>query len=279
MQFSGTFKNIVKSTVKDDCLGMASSMAFNFMLAIFPFLIATTAVFGILGTEETINDIIYSIKSIAPPGALYVIEHTLRETIEKSSGGVLTISFILGILFASNAINVLMKFLNRAYGVPETRAVWKVRALTLWVIVLFFMAIFVIANLIIMGRVILHFLDNYIGIQEAVISTINLIRWPVTFLTLFIIGFIIYYFMPNTSASIKNKILSSIPGTIFFSAGWLLVSRIFGFYVENFAHFNKVYGALGTVIILLLWLYYTSLVILIGGELNSEFYRYFKSRE
>jgi len=279
MQYVSTLKNIVKSTIKDDCFGMASTMAFYFMLAIFPFLIATTAVFGILGSEEIINDILVSIKTVAPQGALYVIEHTLRETIGNSSGSVLTVSFIMGIVFASNAIRVLMSFLNKAYGVPETRPFWKIFALTIWIIMLFFLAVFVIANLIIMGRVILHFLDSYIGIQDAVINTINFIRWPITFLLLFIIGFIIYYFMPNISAKINNKILSSIPGTLFFTVGWLAVSRIFGLYVENFAQFNKVYGTLGAVIILLLWLYYTSFVILVGGEVNSEFYRYFKSQE
>ncbi|OGI03454.1 MAG: hypothetical protein A2Y25_10680 [Candidatus Melainabacteria bacterium GWF2_37_15] len=279
MRYANTFKNIVKSTIKDDCLGMASSMAFNFMLAIFPFLIGTTALFGILGTEETVNDIIVSIRTIAPPDALSVIERTLRETITSNSKGVLTLSFLVGILFASNAINMLMKFLNRAYGVPETRKIWKIRALTLWIIILFFLAIFVITNMIIMGRVILDFLDHYIGIQDTTINIINFARWPVTFLTLFLIGFIIYYFMPNISATVKSKILSSLPGTLFFTAGWLGVSRLFGLYVENIAQFSRVYGALGAVIILLLWLYYTSLVILVGGEVNSEFYRYYKARE
>ncbi len=279
MQYISTLKNIVKSTIKDDCFEMASTMAFYFMLAIFPFLMAATAVFGILGNEETINDIIVAIKTISPQGALYVIEHTLRETIGNSSGSVLTVSFILGIIFASNAIRVLMRFLNKAYGVPETRPFWKIFALTIWIIALFFLAVFVITNLIIMGRVILGFLDQYLDMHDALLDTINLIRWPVTFLTLFIIGFIIYYFMPNISVSIKNRILSALPGTLFFTVGWLAVSRLFGLYVENFAQFNKVYGALGAVIILLLWLYYTSFVILVGGEVNSEFYRHFKTRE
>ena len=279
MQYLSSIKNILKSTIKDDCFTMASSMTFNFILTIFPFLIATTAIFGMLGTEETINHIIVSIKVIAPPDALYVIEHTLREIMRSSSKSVMTISFIVAILFASNAMNDLMKFLNKAYGVPETRSFWKIRAITLWVIILFFLALFVITNLIIMGKVILHFLDNYIGIHDHTINMINFIRWPVTFLMLFIIGFIIYYFIPNISTNIKNRLLSSIPGTLFFTIGWLTVSRLFGLYVENFSQFNKVYGTLGAVIILILWLYYTSLVILIGGEVNSEVYRDIKTKE
>lgn len=279
MHFSGTFKNIIKSTVTDDCMGMASSLAFNFMLAIFPFLIATTAIFGILGSEQTIDHILTSINTIAPPGALYVIEHTLRETVTTSSGSVLTVGVLFGLFFGSNAINVLMKFLNRAYGVPETRPLWKIRGLTLWIIALFFLTVFIITNMIIMGRVLIGIMDTYFNIHDTVIDTINLIRWPITFAILFITGFLIYYFLPNISAKFKIKLLSSLPGTMFFTIGWLGVSRLFGFYVENFAHFNKVYGALGAVVILLLWLYYTSLVILIGGEVNSEYFKYYKAKE
>ncbi len=279
MTFKNSFQNIIRSTIKDDCLVMAASMAFNLILALFPFLIAVTAIFGIIGTEQTIDQIMLSVKTVAPSEALVVVERVLMEILNSSSRGILTVSFIIGIVFASNAINVLMKLLNKAYGVPETRSVWRIRALTLWVIILFILAVFVITNLIIMGRVILVFLDSHIGIHEPVINTINFARWPVTFLMLFLIGFIIYYFIPNISASFKNHILSTLPGTLFFTLVWLAMSRLFGLYVENFAQFNKVYGTFGAVIILLLWLYYTSLVILIGGEVNSEVYRRIKTKE
>jgi len=146
MSFINGLNNIVKSTIKDDCPVMAASMAFNLILTIFPFLIAITAVFGLLGTEQTVSQIIFSIKSIAPPGALYIVEKVLRETVQSSSGGILTVSFLVGILFASNAINVLRKLLNKAYGVPETRSIWKVRAITVWVIILFILAVFAITN-------------------------------------------------------------------------------------------------------------------------------------
>ncbi len=279
MNFVSSIKNIITSTIKDDCVVMAASMAFNLILTLFPFLVAVTAIFGLLGTEQTIDQIVLSIKSIAPSEALVIVEKVLRETFNSSSRGILTVSFLIGIVFASNAINVLMKLLNKAYGVPETRSVWRIRALTLWVIILFILAVFLIANLIIMGQVILAFLDHFLGIHETVITAINFARWPVTFLMLFIIGFIIYYFIPNISAGFKNRLLSSLPGTLFFTLAWLTMSRLFGLYVENFAQFNKVYGTFGAVIILLLWLYYTSLVILIGGEVNSEVYRQIKTRE
>jgi membrane protein len=272
-------KSVFNSIIKDDCLGMASSMAFNLILTIFPFFVAITAIFGMLGTEETISQILLSIKTVAPPSALYIVEQTLRQTIRASTGGVLTISIIIGILFASNAIKVLMNLLNKAYGLPETRPAWKTRGLTIWVIVLFIIAVIIITNLIILGKVILHLLDLYIGLHHSVINVISLLRWPITFLMLFTIGFIIYYFIPNITSTGKNRFLSSIPGTLFFTVGWLVVSWLFGLYVNNFGNYNRFYGAMGAVIILLIWLYYTSLVILVGGEINSVFYKYLKTRE
>ncbi len=279
MNFIKTFKNIVKATIKDDCAGMASEMAFNFILSLFPFFISITAIFGLIGTEDFILQIMDTIRTIAPTKPLALIEGTLKEIIKPSSGSLLTVSFIAGFIFASNAINVLMKVLNKAYSVPETRPFWKIRALSLWVIMIFVFAVFFITNVVIMGTVILQFLNEHFALPQDTINTILVARWPLTFILLGIIGFIVYYFMPNISINIKNRILSSLPGTVFFALSWLAVSRLFGLYIENFGMYNKVYGTLGTFIILLLWLYYTSFLILVGGEINSEVYKQIKTRE
>lgn len=280
MGLKSTFNNIVKSTIMDDCFTMASGMAFNLILAIFPFMLVITAIFGMFSTEETVIDILLLVNSVVPPRILNIIEQTLMEILNMSSGRALTIGFLLGIAFASNAISVLMKFLNQAYGVPETRPKWQVWAISVWVIILFVFAIFVVTNMIIMGKVILHFLDAYISVvSDSAIDTIAFARWPITFLLLFLIGFIIYYFIPNISTSIKNRTMCALPGTLFFTLAWMGMSRLFGLYIEHLGQFNKIYGTLGTVVILLLWLYYTALVVLLGGEVNSEFYRQIKTKE
>jgi membrane protein len=280
MRLKTTFNNIVKSTIMDDCFTMASGMAFNLILAIFPFLLVITAIFSIFSTEDTVIDILLLVNSVVPPQILSIIERTLMEILNMSSGRALTIGSVLGVAFASNAINVLMKFLNKAYGVPETRPAWKVRAISIWVIMLFVFAIFVITNMIIMGKVILHFVDAHVpAISDSAIDTISIARWPITFLLLFIIGFIIYYFVPNISTSFKNRTISALPGTLFFTLIWMGMSRLFGLYIEHISQLNRIYGTLGTIVILLLWLYYTALVVLVGGEVNSEFYRQIKSKE
>ncbi len=278
MKFIKTIKNIIDSSAKDDCPGLAAEMAFNLVLSIFPFLISATAIFGMVGTPNAINKILNSMRNIAPLGALDVIKNSLKGVINDSPGNLFIIGLIAGIFIASNAISVLMKVLNKAYGVPETRSFFHLRGISILVILIFIFAVLFVTNAIIMGNVILEFLHIQFSFSDPFIGIISFARWPLTVLTVGTIGFIIYYFMPNITADFKIRFLSAVPGTVFFTTTWLLVSRLFGFYVENFGQYNKIYGTLGVFIVLLLWLYYTSLIILIGGEINSEIYRQIKTR-
>lgn len=279
MKINKTIKNIMESVSRDDCPGMAAEMAFNFTLSLFPFLISAIAIFGIFGTQSLINKILISLKSFAPAGVLELIENTLKGMIHPSSGGLFTISFITGLFIASNAIYALIKVLNKAYGVPETRPYWRVRLISILIILIFILAVLFVTNVVIMGNVIIAFLHSHFHFHDSLVNALIVAKWPVAFLTLSIIGFIIYYFMPNITTNLKSRLYGSVPGVIFFTVAWILVSRIFGFYVENISVFNKVYGTLGAFIVLLLWFYYTSLVILVGGEINSEFYRQIKNRK
>jgi len=278
MKIKRTIKNIFNSTLKDDCLGMAAEMAFNFVLSIFPFLISATAIFGMIGTPDIINKILNALRNIAPYNVLDIIENTLKEIIHPSSGGLFVLGLITGLIASSNAVYILMKGLDKVYSVPETRSYWKLRGISLLAICIFIFAVFFVTNVIIMGNIILSFLHIQFSFPDVFINVIALAKWPITFLIISIIGFIIYYFMPNLTSDFKSRYLSSIPGTIFFTITWLLASRLFGLYVENFGTYNKVYGTLGAFVILLLWLYYSSLILLIGGEINSEVYRQIKSK-
>ena len=278
MKISKTIKNIINSTIKDDCRGMAAEMAFNLTLAVFPFLISVTAIFGMFGTPDVINKIFNFFGNIAPSTVLNMLKDTLNAIIHPSFGGLFILGLISGLFIASNAVFVLMKVLNKAYGVAETRSFWQLRGISILVILIFIFAVFFVTNVVILGNIILSFLHFKFSFPHALINIIALTKWPVTFLMISAIGFIIYYFMPNVTSSFKCRVLSSIPGTIFFTSSWLLVSKLFGLYVENFGDYNRVYGTLGAFIVLLLWFYYSSLILLIGGEINSEVYKQIKNK-
>jgi len=279
MNLSKAIKNIADSVNKDDCSGMAAEMAFNFILSMFPFLIFVASIFGLFGSQDIIDRILHFLKNIAPSGVLILIEQTLKEISRPTSGGLLTGSFMTGLLFGSNAIRTVMKVLNKAYGVPETRSFIKTRIISILVIFIFLLVMIFATNFVVMGNIILNFLSRYFEFPQKLVELILFARWPVSFMLLSMIGLIIYYFMPNIKANMQIKLFSAVPGTIFFSFFWLIFSRLFGLYVENISMFNRVYGTVGAGIALLLWLYYTSLVILIGGEINSEVYKQSRTRD
>jgi membrane protein len=264
--------SLTKCIINDDFPGMASEMAFSLLLALFPFLIFLVSVFGLIGTESHISQIISMMRGIIPSEVIYILESTLKGVIWSSSGELLTVGLIFALIIASNANTVIMKGLNRAYNVVETRPFWYTRWLAILMILINTMVIFAAVNLIIFGKIILHFISGIIHMPYEIFNTVLFVRWPVAFLTLFTMAFLIYYFMPDINVENRPKLISTIPGSLFFTFFWLFASWVFSLYVDNYARFNEVYGAIGAAIVLLLWLYYSSLVVLIGGEINSQYY-------
>ena len=267
-------QNIIRDTITNDYSGLASEMAYNFILSLFPFAIFVVALFGMFGSKNAIDQIIYPFHTIIPANNLNLIIEVLKEVINSSSNGVLSIAGLLGSLWAaSGIIQDIIKGMNRAYKVSETRPIWITTPLSVFIVVLLALILLISTNLTVFGTTILNFLSNYIYISSKVFNTLLQVRWPITFLALFMMIFTIYYFLPNIQKHKRKLFISSIFGSLFFCIAWLFASWAFGLYIENFAHYNTVYGALGAVITLLVWLYYTSFIILIGGEINSEIYK------
>ncbi|MDD3013624.1 MAG: YihY/virulence factor BrkB family protein [Candidatus Gastranaerophilales bacterium] len=267
------YVNIVKNMIKDELTSLASEMAFNFILAISPFIILLVAIFGLFSSYDVINHIIAFLSPIAPADALKVLKEALIGINQVSSGKILTLGFLGTIWAISNATDVIIKGLNRAYKVKETRPIWKIKGFAIFLILITALILFIAINLIIFIPIILQFLKSYIYIPVYLEILIKLIKWSIIFFTLFAVILSIYSFMPNIKEKNKVRILNSIPGTLFFCIFWSAASWLFGLYTENYGRFNQVYGALGAIIILIIWLYYTSLILLIGGEINSEIYK------
>ena len=126
----------------------------------------------------------------------------------------------------------------------------------------------------------LHFV-NHFGMSKGIAITILTLRWPVAFLALYLMAFLSYYILPDLRGNESFKRKSALPGTLFFTTFWLVGSWGFSIYVNNLSTYNLVYGTIGAFFILMVWLYYTSILLLIGGEINSQVYNQLehKSRE
>lgn len=263
------FQNLVQSIIRDDFANAAGEMAYMTALGIFPFMLFLMAVFGWLGKTFFINKIIFGLSTFAPQSVIDLINGVLEEVVLFKSGTLMAVvGFFVTMFLTSNAIAVIIKGLNRANNIQENRSFVKVRCLSMLMVFVNTFFLFISINLIVLGKVILSFIGNYLSIPTEIIDTILLLRWPVAFLMLFLLASINYYVLPARDFSAKRK--SVIPGALFFCMFWLIGSWAFSLYVNALGTYNKVYGTIGIFAILMIWLYYSSIILLIGGQVNNQ---------
>ncbi|HIU86645.1 TPA: YihY/virulence factor BrkB family protein [Candidatus Spyradomonas excrementavium] len=266
--------NLVRRVIVDDFLGMAAEMGFWFAIGIFPFMLFVMSFFGWLGKKSLMMPIIHFLDSVAPNQSVGLIKEVLEEVVIFQKGGLLAIfGFVVTVALASNAIFVIIKGLNRALGIEEYRNLIVTRIISVLMVFINAFVMFISVNLIIFGKIILQFLLNFIHMSDNFINIVMITRWPVSFVVLYFMAFLNYYILPATRGHEKIKSKSSLPGTLFFCVFWLLGSWWFSVYINNLNTYNRVYGAIGAFAMLMVWLYWTSLIMLIGGEINSQVYK------
>jgi membrane protein len=266
-------KHIVKAVVDNDFSGIAAEMGFMLMLGIFPAMLFLMAVFGWMGNKAYMNPVLLFLSNIMPADSMNLIRTVLKEVMIFSKGGlVAAIGIIVTLFLTSNAVAVILKGLNKAYKVEETRSFIYTRTLSILMVFVNTFMLFLSINLIIFGKFIVNFLTVYTNISHTLEITLLTLRWPVSFLALYFMAFINYYILPDLHGDEKLKRKSALPGTLFFCILWLAGSWGFSVYVNNLNTYNKVYGTIGAFAVLMVWLYYTSLLLLIGGEINSRIY-------
>ncbi len=266
-------ESLIKKIIDQDFCGVAAEMAFWFILGLFPFLLFLTSLFAWLGKKTLIIPILTFLTNIAPKDVASLILDTLNEAMIFKQGVLIAVfGIVITIALSSNAIAVIIKGLNRAYAIEETRNFVYTRALSVLMVFMNSLALFLAINLIVLGKVILNFMIEYTALSQLSIDIISIVRWPVSYLALAFCAIGNYYFLPCIEGNDKIKFKSVLPGTLFFSFFWMLGSWCFSLYLSNLNAYNKVYGTIGAVAIMMVWMYYTSLIILVGGEVNSRVY-------
>lgn len=262
------FLNLIDSIISEDFGNAAAEMAYMLAIGIFPFMLFLTAVFGWLGKKIFVTKIIAALSTVAPNGVIELIQGVLKEvTLFQNGGIVATVGFFVTLFLASNAVAVIIKGLNRANKVKENRTFIQTRLLAILMVILNAFLLFISVNLVIFGKVIVNFLQFYVHLSDDIANMMLITRWPLAFLMLFLLATVNYYVLPAKQYSIKRSV---VPGSLFFCIFWLLGSWLFSLYVNELGTYNKVYGTIGAFAILMVWLYYTSVIMLIGGEINGQ---------
>ncbi|MDO8366650.1 MAG: YihY/virulence factor BrkB family protein [Saprospiraceae bacterium] len=252
---------------EDTLLTRANSMAFSFFLAIFPGLIVLISLLpyfpislDFFGTLQT------SIKQIIPGSAGDLIFKTIKDIITIPHSGVLSFGFFLSIWFSSNGMMSMMSGLEKDYPTTfKERGDFRKRVVSIQLT--FLVALVLVASmvLIILGNTILGFVFHYIHVDSATEFSLSVLRWLVVLLLFYTTFSTIYRFGSSTWRPIPFFNSGALLATVLS----ILISWAFSFYVDNFGSYNKLYGSIGTLIVLMIWIQLNCLILLIGFELNA----------
>lgn len=260
----GFFQDLIYRTKNVDLSGMGAQLAYFFLLSFFPMLIFLVTLLPYLNLER--GQIFDFLSGIMPEEVYTLIEGTLTEVLSNQNGGLLSIGVIGTIWSASKGVNALMKALNRAYDV-EGRAGFMNRLWSLIFTISLVGVLLIALVLPIFGQQIGDLIFDYLGVATSFATIWNSIRWIIPPALILILLTAMYWIVPNTDP--RLKIVSVFPGAIFATLGWLVLTYGFSFYINNFGNFSATYGSIGGVIILMLWLYFTGMILIFGGLLNA----------
>lgn len=259
----GFFKELLARIQYVDVTALGAQLAFFFLLSLFPLLIFMVTLLPYLNLQE---DQLFNILRTYAPGEVYsLIDGTLDEVLSDRNGGLLSVGIIATIWSASNGMNALIKSLNRSYDLDETRPFLIARGISI-IFTLLLIVLFVVAlALPIFGEQIGTFLFSYLGYEQGFLSVWNQVRWTIPPVMIFIVFMLLYWIAPNRKLYLK----SVIPGAIFATVGWIVVSLGFSLYVSSFANYSATYGSIGGIIVLMMWLYFSGTILMVGGQINA----------
>ena len=265
-----TLKRTVSEFQEDNLTDWAAALTYYAVLSIFPALLAMVSIVGLVGDPQTVTNAMTDVVgSVGPASAVETFKGPI-EGLTKSSGaaGILLIVGIASALWtASGYVGAFMRASNVIYEVEEGRSFIKLRPLQMLVtLVLVVLLALVLVALVLTGPI-AGTVGAAVGIGTTAVTVWNIAKWPVLFIVVVCMIALLYFASPNAKV---GGIKSIVPGSALAIVLWLLASAGFAFYVANFGSYNKTYGALGGVIVFLVWLWITNVAILLGAELNAE---------
>jgi membrane protein len=256
---------VINKVQKDDCLGQASQLAYYFLFALFPFFLFLTALLAYLPIPNLMEQIMGLLAQALPGQALDLVRDNVASLATEQRSGLLSLGILISLWASSSAIVATTVALDRAYEVGEDRPWWKVRATAILLTIGFSLFIIVAIILLMFGPHLGSWIAHAVGLGNIFEVAWNILRWPVS-VGLMVVGLaILYYFAPD----VEQEWRWVTPGAVFAALGLITTSLGFSYYVNNFGSYNKTYGSIGAVIVLLTWMYLTGFFIIVGGEINA----------
>lgn len=257
-----------KALVEEDLLSSAAQVAFYFAFALFPLLLFLVTLFGIV--LESANDLrtemFFYLRQVMPGSASDLVQQTIDQVTQNSSGGKLTFGAAIALYSASAGIDSIRVALNGVYNLTETRPWWKTKLLSLTLTLVLAVLITIALGVIFYGGKFLNLILGYISLPIQSPFFLGVLTTVTVLIVLISTFALLYNYLPKHR---KSSWVWITPGAFIGIVLWIALSYAFRLYLDYFNSYDKTYGSLGAMIILMLWLYLTALVILIGGSINA----------
>jgi membrane protein len=270
-RWKGAAKRTLAEFADDQLTDRAATLTYYAVLSIFPGLLVVVSLLGLLGTRT--KPLVDNLTQAAPGNVQQIIKPVTAnlQSGHGSAGLAAILGIVLAVWSASAYIAAFMRASNVIYDVPEGRPFWKTTPTRIGVTVVILVMLVASALIVVVSGGLARHVGQVLGIGSTAVTAWNIAKWPVLLIIVILMISILYWVAPNAKRQRGFRLFS--PGGVIAVVVWLIASALFAFYVANFSHYNKTYGSIAGVIILLIWLWISNLAILFGAEFNAELER------
>src|ERR1700736_3527907 len=263
------FRRLVWETATDNTTGLAAQMAYTLLIALAPVLLFLWHLLGLFGSDPAkLHGIFGVLKSFRPPDPKVqdILDAAAASVVLTGSSGLLAnAGILLGIYCGTVFIATISRALSQTHGVREDRNWWSKYIISFLMLFWFGIIILISFNVMVFGETLAGLAEVNFQLNIPLQEWVAVLNLPFTALALVGLALILYLLTPENYLTIKE----ALPGAIFFSLGWITVTKLFQFYVARYDRYNPTYLALASIIVLLTWMYLTCLFLLLGGKLNA----------
>ena len=263
------FKLTFKEVSEDHVMAFAGNLTYKALFAIFPFFTFLLSLLGLFNATDLVNAMIQRLSGVVPQTATQFIETQLLSITQSQAESAFTVAAIISILLAlwgvSGAFRSVMEAMNVMYEVEEDRPAWKQYGISIFISLAVIALMLTALGIVVFGSSVGGGLAEVVGLGSVFQTVWSIVQWPILACIVLFAFAIVYYFGPAA----KQKWSWISPGSILAFVFWLVFSLLFSFYVGNFGSYNQTYGSLAGVILLMLYIYYSAVIMLIGAEMNQ----------
>jgi membrane protein len=265
-----------RKVLDDDCPGLAGQLAYFTLFSLFPFLLFLVALTGLVidNPESVLRTLTERMQGLLPRDTVGLLAEYIDRTLRDASASVLFFGILATLWSGWAAADAITKAINRAYELRETRPWWMLWGISVLMILGFMLVIATLA-LVVFGPEVGGYVQRLTGLPEAFLALWGILRWVLAFLAVTLAHNLLYYLAPNARIPFKWITPGGFTATVLI----LVASAALNLYVVNFARYNQIYGQVGAIIVLMVWLYSTGLMVLIGAEMNAVLARMAEERK